>query len=323
MRRQGAGPTGERAGPFPSADRAARNTQESRLDPSKISGRLGRAGALALGALLSGAVQAGPFSCAIASVSGISLSYNPDAPGALVGSGTVTVNCTKSGGNTATRFLEVGAGAGLNPAGTQNRAASGSSLLSYALRRDAALTAAWGDTAGARLAASVTSVNTTTVTLNWWLTVPAGQPVAAGTYLDTVTLRLYQADTANPALTDTSPTTATLSVALSVTSQCRLSSPPGAVQFNYTSFQTTPATATSGFAVTCTNGTPYTVALDATTGTLLGLNYQLALSATGTRVGNGLAQPMSITGTMPAGQSGVCAAASCSASQVRTLTVSY
>jgi spore coat protein U-like protein len=278
---------------------------------------------LVLAALWSGAVQAGPFSCAIASVSGISLSYNPNASNALVGSGTVTVNCSKTGGNTATRHLEIGAGTGLNATGGQNRAANGSSRLTYALRRDAALTAAWGDTAGSRLAATTTSVNSTTVTLNWWFTAAAGQTVATGTYLDTVTLRLYQSDTPNPSLTDPSPTTATLSIALTVTGQCSLSSPPGAVQFSYTSFQTTPATATSGFAVTCTNGTPYTVALDATSGTLLGLSYQLALSATGTRVGNGVAQPMSITGTMPAGQSGVCAAATCNASQARTLTVSY
>jgi spore coat protein U-like protein len=278
---------------------------------------------LMLATLWSGAVQAGPFSCAIASVSGISLSYNPNASNALVGSGTVTVNCSKTGGNTATRYLEIGAGTGLNATGGQNRAANGSSLLTYALRRDAALTAAWGDTAGSRLAATTTSVNSTTVTLNWWFTAAAGQTVATGTYLDTVTLRLYQSDTPNPSLTDPSPTTATLSIALTVTGQCSLSSPPGAVQFSYTSFQTTPATATSGFAVTCTNGTPYTVALDATSGTLLGLSYQLALSATGTRVGNGVAQPMSITGTMPAGQSGVCAAATCNASQARTLTVSY
>jgi spore coat protein U-like protein len=278
---------------------------------------------LVLAALWSGAVQAGPFSCAIASVSGISLSYNPNASNALVGSGTVTVNCSKTGGNTATRHLEIGAGTGLNATGGQNRAANGSSRLTYALRRDAALTAAWGDTAGSRLAATTTSVNSTTVTLNWWFTAAAGQTVATGTYLDTVTLRLYQSDAPNPSLTDPSPTTATLSIALTVTGQCSLSSPPGAVQFSYTSFQTTPATATSGFAVTCTNGTPYTVALDATSGTLLGLSYQLALSATGTRVGNGVAQPMSITGTMPAGQSGVCAAATCNASQARTLTVSY
>jgi spore coat protein U-like protein len=278
---------------------------------------------LVLGALWSGAVQAGPFSCAIASVSGISLSYNPNASNALVGSGTVTVNCSKTGGNTATRYLEIGAGTGLNATGGQNRAANGSSRLTYALRRDAALTTAWGDTTGSRLAATTTSVNSTTITLNWWFTAAAGQTVATGTYLDTVTLRLYQSDTPNPSLTDPSPTTATLSIALTVTGQCSLSSPPGAVQFSYTSFQTTPATATSGFAVTCTNGTPYTVALDATSGTLLGLSYQLALSATGTRVGNGVAQPMSITGTMPAGQSGVCAAATCNASQARTLTVSY
>ena len=80
---------------------------------------------LVLAALWSGAVQAGPFSCAIASVSGISLSYNPNASNALVGSGTVTVNCSKTGGNTATRHLEVGAGTGLNATGGQNRAGHG------------------------------------------------------------------------------------------------------------------------------------------------------------------------------------------------------
>lgn len=301
--------------------------QPSRVDMPRSAARVGRrlwaGGLLALGLVLAGPALAGPFSCAIASVSGISLAYDPTSPTALVGSGTVTVNCSKTGGNTATRFLEIGAGTGLNASGGQNRAANGPALLGYALRRDSALATAWGDTAGTRLAASVTSVNPATVTLNWWLTVPAGQPGTAGSYLDTVTLTLYQADTANPALTDTSPTTATLSVALSVTGQCRLSAPPGAVQFSYTSFQTTAATATSGFAVTCTNGTPYTLALDATTGTLLGLNYQLALSATGTRLGNGTAQAMSISGTMPAGQSGTCAAATCSASQVRALTVSF
>lgn len=283
----------------------------------------------ALIALLVGALaaprtaQAANLGCSIASVSGINLNYSPATATPLTASGTVTITCNKNGNNTDIRYLELGANAGLNASGTQNRAVNGTSLLSYSLRRDAALTAAWADTSGNRLTASVNANTTTTLTLNWWLVAAAGQLVSAGTHVDTVTLSLYQDNKPNPALTDPTPQTATLSIALTVTSQCGLSSTPGPVAFQYTSFQTTAATAVSSFAVTCTLGAPYTVSLDATSGTMLGLSYQLALSPTGPRTGTGLAQAMSVTGTIPAGQSGTCAAASCTATQVRTLTISY
>jgi hypothetical protein len=39
--------------------------------------------------------------------------------------------------------------------------------------------------------------------------------------------------------------------------------------------------------------------------------------------GNGAAQNIVITGTMPAGQQGVCSTATCSASQAHTITISY
>lgn len=95
------------------------------------------------------------------------------------------------------------------------------------------------------------------------------------------------------------------------------------MQFSYTSFQTAAALASTSFAVTCVNGVPYTMALDAASGSLLGLNYTLGLSRSGTITGNGLAQSTTISGTMAAGQAGTCALASCSASQPRTLTISY
>jgi hypothetical protein len=65
------------------------------------------------------------------------------------------------------------------------------------------------------------------------------------------------------------------------------------------------------------------MSLDATSGTLLGLAYSLAINPTGSQVGNGAAQSATITGTIAAGQSGTCSQASCSATQARTLTITY
>lgn len=269
--------------------------------------------------------QAGSLSCAIASVSGISLNYAPASSTALVGSGSITINCSKSGSNSDTRYLEIGAGSGMNASGTQNRAAGPGAFLGYGLRRDAALVAPWSDVSGSRLTSTVTATTatTTSVTLNWWIVVPAGQSVPAGTYLDTVTLRLYQDANPNPSLVDLNPGTATASISLNVTSVCSLSSAPANLNFSYTSFQTVASAASSSFAVTCTQGAPYTVALDATSGTLLGLSYQLSLSVSGPQVGTGTARAMSVNGTMAAGQSGTCSAATCSASNLRTITISY
>jgi hypothetical protein len=63
------------------------------------------------------------------------------------------------------------------------------------------------------------------------------------------------------------------------------------------------------------------MALDATTGTLLGLNYSLALGVRST--GTGSPQLHTIIGSMAAGQAGTCAAGTCSASQPHTLTITY
>jgi hypothetical protein len=95
------------------------------------------------------------------------------------------------------------------------------------------------------------------------------------------------------------------------------------VLFKYTSFQVNPALASTAFGVTCVNGTAYTLSLDATTGTLLGLNYSLGVQPTGTQTGTGLVKSASINGSMPGGQAGTCSSASCSATAPRTLTISY
>jgi hypothetical protein len=127
-------------------------------------------------------------------------------------------------------------------------------------------------------------------------------------------------------------------VQVNLTSACRISTAPGAVTFNYTAFDPD-ATAGTGFAVQCTNTMPYTFQLDATTGTLLDLTYNLTvLNAAGTAAaaggtGSGFPQSYSIGGTLTSG-AGTCGApvgtptlgsgaSSCTAFVQRTLYIVY
>jgi spore coat protein U-like protein len=111
-------------------------------------------------------------------------------------------------------------------------------------------------------------------------------------------------------------------VSIITIASCTLTSPPGNINLSYTSFQVAAASASTNFGVNCTTGIPYTMALDATSGTLVGLNYTLALSQTASN-GTGVAQTFSINGGIAAGQSGTCGSAACSASATRTLTITY
>jgi spore coat protein U-like protein len=115
--------------------------------------------------------------------------------------------------------------------------------------------------------------------------------------------------------------TGTFGVSIATPATCSLSNAPGNVVFNYVTFGSA-ANASTTYGVTCTNYLPYTMALDATSGTILGVNYTLALSAS-SATGSGSQQSYTISGNIVAGQAGTCASGSCSASQGRTLTVSY
>jgi len=111
-------------------------------------------------------------------------------------------------------------------------------------------------------------------------------------------------------------------VTVNLTSSCSMTSAPTDVAFTYTSFGAAATATPSSFTVKCTNLRPYTMALDATAGTVIGLAYTLALP-TAASTGTGADQTFSITGNMVAGQSGNCAGASCSGTDVRTLTITY
>ena len=229
---------------------------------------------------------------------------------------TVTCSHLTGGGSKAT--YQVAVNNGLHVSGTQNRGASGVNFLNYNLTSDAACLTLWKGTAYIPAAAYTTpalALGASDIkTYTFYGCVPAGQTVpAAGTYTDTVTMSFKPGGAAF--------TNGTFPVSITAPATCALSTPPGNITFNYTSFGAA-ANASTTFAATCTNRLPYTMALDATSGTIVGVNYTLALSAA-SATGNGLAQSYTINGTIAAGQGGTCTAATCVGSQTRTLTITY
>ena len=125
----------------------------------------------------------------------------------------------------------------------------------------------------------------------------------------------------------TSTPASSFNVTVNLTSACSVTSAPTPVAFNYTSGQAGAASPTVGsgaFQVTCTNSLPYTLALDATSGTFttVGLNYTLSLSSS-SATGTGSAQSFTVGGSIAGSQSGTCATASCADTSARTLTISY
>jgi spore coat protein U-like protein len=253
-------------------------------------------------------------------VTAITTVYSPTVATDNVTTGSYTISCTRLATDANSLAWSLAANNGQQSGGGNNRVQSAAgNRYAYDLYIDPAHTTKWqGGTRftgtlsfGASLSASVTG--------SFDAVVFGGQAVQpASTYNDTVTVTLR--NTANNNTLDTS----TFMVTVITTNSCELSTPPTDINFTYTSFQAAVATANTSFSVRCTTALPYTMALDATSGTVASLNlsYTLALSQT-SATGNGLPQTYSINGSMAAGQAGKCATATCSGSQARTLTVSY
>jgi len=125
--------------------------------------------------------------------------------------------------------------------------------------------------------------------------------------------------------------TGTFNVNITLTSGCSVDTAtlPTAANFTYTAFQVAAATFATSFDILCTNTLPIvSVALDslAVTDAATNLAYTLVLGAS-PATGTGVAQAITVNGSMAGGQAGTCAAASCtnalSANKTRTVTVTY
>ncbi|CAN7519302.1 spore coat protein U domain-containing protein [Polaromonas sp. LjRoot131] len=240
--------------------------------------------------------------------------------------GSYTVTCTRGLTSDPITFAyTLRANDGLNAnAPPTNRAAAtggGANRINYELYRTAAGTGPWNNTTATAFAGTVNFGTTTTMSASdskpFYARIPALQNVKAATFTDTVTMSLLNS-------VGTTVDTGTLAVSIINTTSCQFTTPPSTITFNYTSFQTTAATANTPYIVRCTTGVSYTPSLSATGGTLLNLTYTLALSNPATVTANGLPQAYTINGSIAAGLAGTCSSATCtSLPQSRTLTITY
>jgi spore coat protein U-like protein len=257
-----------------------------------------------------------------ASVTSVSVVYDPNAGAQNITTGSYTVTCTRLATDPNTFAWQLGVDNGLQPAGGLNRVQSaGGQRYTYDTWRLAPYVNAnkWGNPANRRFTGTLNFGGSLTASASgpFDVVMAAGQAVQpAGTYNDTLTVRLR--NSANMIIH-----TSNFGVTVVTTNTCQISVPPGDVNFTYTSFQLAAAVASTTYGVRCTTALPYTMALDATSGTLLGLSYSLAIAPSSSGTGTGVTQTYTINGTIAAGQAGTCANAVCNGSQTRTLTLSW
>jgi spore coat protein U-like protein len=239
--------------------------------------------------------------------------------------GSYTVSCTRGLTSDPITFAyTLTANDGLNAnSPPTNRAAApvtGQNRIDYELYRIAAGSGPWNNTVATGFSGTVNFGTTATMSASdskpFYARVPAQQNVKAATFTDTVTMTLLNS-------VGTTVTTGTLAVSIVNTSSCQFTTPPGAIIFDYTSFQATAATASTPYSVRCTNGVSYTPSLNAAGGTLLTLPYTLSLSNPSAVTANGLPQDYTINGSIASGLAGTCSGPTCTAQQSHTLTITY
>lgn len=255
------------------------------------------------------------ITCSITSP-GFSTGYDPTTILTNINQTSYTISCNRASAADATSVsYSVSTDNGVNAAGQNNRAINLASLIRYDAYKNSLCSTIWKSNSPIAGTIAFTTTGTVSTTTSFWGCIPAVQTgVTSTTHTDTVTLTLSYG-------TPTATATGSYPVAITPPTNCQITTAPGNIAFTYTSFGPL-ASASTTFATTCTNGLPYTLALDATSATLIGLNYTLGLSAANA-TGTGVAQTFTITGGISAGQSGVCTTAVCTGTQIRTLTITY
>jgi len=261
------------------------------------------------------------YTCNV-SVTNVSVAFVPTVASTNVMTGGYTITCTRQTGDAGTLNWSLANDNGGAGAGGNNLATLGGNSYQYDTYRPGSLTNKWGSGGALRFTGQIVfggigSSGSSSGTFD--VAVVGPQTVRpAGTYTDTVGVRLR--NTSNGSTIGTNPI-ASFVVSIITTNYCQISVPPGDLNFTYTSFQVAASNANTAYGVRCTL-IPYTMSLDATSGTLLGLSYALSLSATSAS-GSGFTQTYTISGSIAGGQAGTCATGTCLGSQTRTLTITY
>ncbi len=250
--------------------------------------------------------------------------------------GTVTLTCSRTASDANTLSYRIMAGPGLNPSpnGQDRRVRLGATAnyLTYSLSRGTtegggaacANNSNWEDPTVGAAKVITGSLNfgvalTASATWGYCIRLPAQGLPAAGTYTDTV--RVFAQYPDSNAGATTAP--ALLGYTVWVGDHCVFGTYPGTMAFTYTSFSPSAVTATQSFVLRCSQGTPWTVSVDPSTSTLLGLDYSIAASPVSSIGLGSTGQTVTLTGTIPAGRAGTCSLGTCSATQTHTVTISY
>lgn len=250
-------------------------------------------------------------------------------------SGTVTVSCTRALTDPNTYNYAITLDNGVSGTSRRLYRHGGSNMnasrINHSISRISFGSTNWSTSTNAVTGTlNFGSGTSTTANRTYFLRVASGQTgKTVGIYDDVLAFSLRQGSATGAVIA-----TSTITPTVSIQSACFVGTlgagnfaAPGAVApstltLNYTSFSSVPVSSSMAFTMDCTQGTPYTLSLSPASGTLLGLPYSLSLSSS-SGTGSGFAQSVTVTGTIPAGQSGNCALASCSATQATTVTITY
>jgi spore coat protein U-like protein len=281
-------------------------------------------------ALLLGALPAWSLSCSIGS-NPLEVKVIYTYFTTITAQGTINVACTRDP-NVDPRRPWFWYGMTQTTAGRTATLDTGGSTIGYEIFHGSATQGTWTGTGAGVAAGSTTDGpildradfgggggSNYSDAFTFWLRVPAFQFRPAGVYLDSVPITMRR-DTAAGAVV----TTGTLNVYISIPRSCRFSTPPTPISVNYTAFSPVPVTGASNFALTCTQGTTYTLALDQPRSVIPGveLAYGLSLSAASS-TGTAAAQGYTVNISVDAGQAGRCSTSTCSGTDTRTLTITY
>lgn len=260
------------------------------------------------------------ITCTAPVATGFSTAYASAGVVPNVTQGSVDVTCTRTLASDSTVVYLRANNTNQCGGGGNTEARFGGSCITYEGYRDSACTTIWTNAAAGAIPLTFSTVGTQTINVPVWgcITIAGQSPAAgAGTYTDSVPLQLRQTTSVGTTLAS-----GNFPVSITYPASCVITSIAPVAFGTYVAFRSTPLSATSNVVLNCTSRLPYSMALNTTSGVLVGLNYSLALSATTSR-GTGPGQTHTITGTMPANQAGTCATSSCSGTNVHTLTITY
>ena len=266
------------------------------------------------------------ITCTTPSSTGFSTAYATGGIFPNVTQATVSFTCTRGTAADATTIF-VRANNGTHRQGQQNRAQlNGANRINYEFYKEASCSTIWSNGNFDTIPITLSPVLTPQpITVNYWGCILTEPSVAAGTFTDSVRIRVRAVDSGGGGANNLSPNG---NAAVSIVNQatCNITSVGNVAFGTYQSFRATPLIANTNIVMNCTTDLPYTMTLNANGGVISGLNYALTINAITppvTTVGAGVGQSHTLTGTMPANQAGTCATGTCPGSQVHTLTITY